>query len=48
MSLPVASKRDLPSAEALPALQYHVEMHAQSKGDDTIALRHLSKVVVLS
>ena len=48
VSLPVASTGDLTGAEALPALQYLGELHAQSKGIDTISPRHLSKVVVLS
>jgi glucosamine--fructose-6-phosphate aminotransferase (isomerizing) len=48
VSLPVAASGDLAGAEALPALQFLGERHAQSKGIDTTAPRHLSKVVVLA
>ena len=47
ISLPVKAIGDLVGAEALPALQFLGERHAQSKGIDTTAPRHLSKVVVL-
>lgn len=48
ISLPVTSTGDLAGIEALPALQMLGEKHAASKGIDTTAPRHLSKVVVLS
>jgi glucosamine--fructose-6-phosphate aminotransferase (isomerizing) len=48
LSLPITAKGDLAGAEVLPALQFLGERHAQSKGIDTTAPRHLSKVVVLA
>ncbi len=48
VSLPVTSSGDLAGIEALPALQFLGERHAQHYGIDTTAPRHLSKVVVLS
>lgn len=48
ISLPVATSGDLAGAEMLPALQLLGERHAASRGKDTTAPRHLTKVVVLA
>ncbi|MEP3294905.1 MAG: SIS domain-containing protein [Pseudoruegeria sp.] len=48
VELPVGATGDLVGAEALPALQLLGELNAASKGIDTTAPRHLSKVVVLA
>lgn len=47
VSIPIKSAGDCGGAEALPALQILGELYARAKGIDTMAPRHLTKVVRL-
>lgn len=46
-SIPIQASGDLGGVEALPALQMLGELYARAKGIDTMAPRHLTKVVKL-